>query len=356
MVELLVVIAIIGVLIGLLLPAVQAAREAARRAQCRNNLKQFGLALHGYHNVYDVLPPGGLINPGKIGNNRSAFMSTSAMLLPYFEQQNLGSLYDMSELWEHQRPSVAKTVIPLFLCPSDSKDPLMYSLVMELDYPPSETPPIGVGGTFAVLDYIYCKGATDAFCDRPEAGRSDELGIFDFMLINGFRHIIDGTSNTMAMGEGAGSERWTLCGKPGTTGPELLYEFTGRKATAVQAWLPGQVNAIAHRTSLHMGGQFGCTVEPLNKTPVTESTIAEHKADRAKNPLACVSNRVAPLPQAEWATGFHTCSGFRSNHPSGGHFLFADGSVQFLNEQIDFILYRALSTRGGGEPASAPNN
>src|SRR5512134_2021324 len=87
-VELLVVIAIIGVLIALLLPAVQAAREAARRTQCKNNLKQLGLALHNYHDVYTVFPPGGTYRAAAV---QPAGWSIQARLLPYIEQANLQS-------------------------------------------------------------------------------------------------------------------------------------------------------------------------------------------------------------------------------------------------------------------------
>src|SRR5471030_2714113 len=109
LVELLVVIAIIGVLVALLLPAIQAAREAARRSSCTNNLKQFGIALHNYHDSLKTFPPGGIVNPANIG---TIFASAHAMLLPYFEETGLKGLYDSKQHWALQRPEVCKAVIP----------------------------------------------------------------------------------------------------------------------------------------------------------------------------------------------------------------------------------------------------
>src|SRR5664279_3879292 len=91
LIELLVVIAIIAVLIALLLPAVQQAREAARRSQCKNNLKQFGLALHNYHEVNGMFPSGQYFN-----NAGFQYCSPVTMLLPYFEQSNLYNSYNLN--------------------------------------------------------------------------------------------------------------------------------------------------------------------------------------------------------------------------------------------------------------------
>ncbi len=126
-VELLVVIAIIGVLIALLLPAVQAAREAARRTQCRNNLKQIGLAFHNYHDIHQYLPMGTLTTgePRVYGR----YFAWGVYLLPMLEQQALYSSLDFSEPAIDISPKVSgnemalRSVVSTFLCPSDLRSP-----------------------------------------------------------------------------------------------------------------------------------------------------------------------------------------------------------------------------------------
>ena len=109
LIELLVVIAIIAVLIALLLPAVQQAREAARRSQCKNNLKQIGMALHNYLEAYTVFPPGGtwphpIGASGKVGGP----FSPQARLLPYLDQANLQDLIDFSKPYEPAEPAAPR--------------------------------------------------------------------------------------------------------------------------------------------------------------------------------------------------------------------------------------------------------
>ena len=116
LVELLVVIAIIGILVGLLLPAVQAAREAARRMQCSNNLKQIGLAVHLYNDVYNKIPPVRVA-----AYNTGPAISWNARILPFIEQK---ALYDSVDWSRYNSPSnnasVTNKVVVTFLCPSDS--------------------------------------------------------------------------------------------------------------------------------------------------------------------------------------------------------------------------------------------
>ena len=116
LIELLVVIAIISVLVGLLLPAVQQAREAARRVQCKNNLKQIGLALHNYLDTFGGLPPTVCVRPGDFGQ-----WSAQARLLPFLDQANLQNLIDFSLPYDVQ-PMVPSVRVALYLCPSEIND------------------------------------------------------------------------------------------------------------------------------------------------------------------------------------------------------------------------------------------
>ena len=120
MIELLVVIAIIGVLIALLLPAVQSAREAARRTQCLNNLRQMGIALHGYHDASGSFPPGGWL--GEPGAPRR-WIAWSALVLPHMEQAALYDTLNLGLSFDHAgNASAATTVLSVYLCPSSLRD------------------------------------------------------------------------------------------------------------------------------------------------------------------------------------------------------------------------------------------
>jgi prepilin-type N-terminal cleavage/methylation domain-containing protein len=118
LIELLVVIAIIAILIGLLLPAVQKVREAAARAQCTNNLKQLGLALHGFHDSNNVFPASGWTVAGP-GNPAGKYVGWRPLTAPYIEQENLKKLYKFDfNWWEDTNPTVAAIPVKTYRCPS----------------------------------------------------------------------------------------------------------------------------------------------------------------------------------------------------------------------------------------------
>ncbi|MFQ5731896.1 MAG: DUF1559 domain-containing protein [Planctomycetaceae bacterium] len=179
LIELLVVIAIIGVLIALLLPAVQQAREAARRSQCKNNLKQMGIALHNYHGAHNTFPPGVI---AKTNNLQNAMHSGLTLLLPQLEQRVVWDRYNFNVSWR-AAANVAATNVPIsvFRCPTAGA-------------------PVPQDGGFPLpgTDYAFSKGPRAYLCFRGVGG-----GMFDVNSRVRTADVRDGLSNTFAMGEAA---------------------------------------------------------------------------------------------------------------------------------------------------------
>jgi prepilin-type N-terminal cleavage/methylation domain-containing protein/prepilin-type processing-associated H-X9-DG protein len=338
LIELLVVISIVAVLIALLLPAVQAAREAARRVQCSNNLKQIGLALHNYHSVHDTFPPGAIGLPSHpIGCTRRGH-SVFTLLLPFVEQTpafnainfNFASYLSQGPLndgwinWTGLSHRVAT-----YICPSDTKqipklskleDPVngvTYNAYTQGSY-------AGVAGTVDIR--LYCGGCnghplgTDGgqvcFGDpelRPDGAFGRNHGFPDVA----FR---DGLSNTLLIGE---SSRF-----PNDPDPYFNI-WTIATVTFPQSSIPGVRRPQALATTVPRINA------PLREPDVEPTHPTTWKDDDPRN------EEMGQL-------------GFRSNHPGGANFLFADGSVHFLKETINRKgVYWALSTRIGGELVDA---
>lgn len=321
-IELLVVIAIIAILIALLLPAVQQVRETARRTQCRNNLKQLGLALHNYHEVYKVLPPGMRFKPQ---SSTDAIGTGNVSLLPYLDQANLQNRIDPEIPWYLQPPDIVQTNVSVFICPSDTAaNPSVYPFVAALGVP--------VGDTFHNSSYGYSVGYNDAVCFTPSWGTRPSHpgnGVFAIHSKTRFRDITDGISNTFAIGEAACG--FEMCSGIGCEDPDPNLD----NARSKHGWLVGGQNFEGfYAAGLRYGGFWGSTVEPLNKSPVTDSLFRSTTAINDCRP--------------SFEGGPHWLPNFRSFHVGGGHFLFTDGSVQFLSDSIDMTTYRALSTIHGG--------
>jgi len=337
LVELLVVIAIIGVLVGLLLPAIQAAREAARRAQCTNNMKQLGLALQNHHASRQTFPLGTKVKirgPGKI----DVYTSAITELLPYLEQGNLSNLYNFEKQWEDQTPEVTATPIAVLDCPSSPgenprTDPSLEGIVDN--------------NTYGICEYALSFGATDAICiDTPFQGGGpgpipEELrGMFGFSWGVGMKKITDGSSNTFALGEAASAEHWTVCHKKNGA-CEVVTD-----SSAWMGWIvPEPNNTAAFSIGLVVTSLYGCTIDPINKYPVTD-TFLELAELHVFDPNGHCKSTLEG--------GRSSISNFRSDHPGGCYFLYADASVRFLTESLDIDTYRALSTIQGEEVVSIP--
>ena len=187
LIELLVVIAIIGVLIGLLLPAVQAAREAARRTQCVNNLKQIGLAIHGYHDSFACFPAGGWIATPIAPQNRDMNMGWSAAILPWLEQKPLADSLNFSLPYNSAANSTAGyTVLQVYLCPSEPRKTYWNRAPGDLF-------------DFADNDYggMYGPRGLIATNDRNDPPRGPMI----FNRVFSLADIPDGSSQTLVVGE-----------------------------------------------------------------------------------------------------------------------------------------------------------
>jgi prepilin-type processing-associated H-X9-DG protein len=349
LIELLVVIAIIAVLIGLLLPAVQKIREAAARMQCSNNLKQMGLALHGFHDTYGRFPAGMIHSGGPTSTtpttqpysgpevtykgpyvvyNHSGFIA----LLPYLEQQNLWKQYDYQLVGSSRNSTtcaigpdpgapnftttvnpnriVAQTSLKIFTCPSDQ------------DPPPQVTSgPPGTSNAYERLmtrrsNYCLSSGSypdqSTLYANEDRARR----GVFGNDGSAGIKDITDGTSNTIAIGESRQTKEssnygpfWGSGSHTSVFGMGITYGSASPTAASAPCWKPNY-------------GYFS-DINCLNASGVALSRMTSVNLQYA------------------W--------GFGSRHPGTTNFVFCDGSVRGIADSIATATWIAIVTPGAGE-------
>lgn len=302
LIELLVVLAIIAILIGLLLPAIQQVRAAAARAQCQNNLKQLGLALHHFHDVHQVFPASGWTEAGP-ANPGGKYVGWRSLLLPYLEQANLQRLYDFNlNWWEGTNATVAAVPVKIFQCPSTSGRPAVVAVVAK---PPR--PALTFVNPMAPADYEAILGVQPASINphlsAPIYNIGNRLSVLARNSQTRLTDVRDGTSSTIMVIECAARPLAFRNRTPiglsddqgiGWADSEGAFSLDGANATG----------------TLEGCGPAGGCIHAMNR-----------------------KNDNEPF----------------SFHPGGANFLFADGHVQYLRESLRLRTLAALCTKDAGE-------
>ncbi|MBA4029635.1 MAG: prepilin-type cleavage/methylation domain-containing protein [Planctomyces sp.] len=291
LIELLVVIAIIAILIALLLPAVQQAREAARRTQCRNNLKQLGIAMHNYHDVFNTLPPAYV--QASVADNKGHW-AWSAFLLPYIDQTPLFNTLNVNG----QLPSAAmqanqramQTFLAGFDCPSDN-GPQVHDTAVDPGYAIEDN---GTNNRGLPLSNYVVSNNTSAVRQAGRAGTDGSQAASGAFYRNSrinFSALTDGSSNTILIGERA----WLS----GATRMSAGTLFAARDGNTLGPFAQDTTGVVWNQGLMTIAGTTKWGINPV-------------------------------LP----AVNTENCASYSSQHTGGAHFLMGDGAVRFLSQNI----------------------
>ncbi len=329
LIELLVVIAIIAVLIALLLPAVQQAREAARRTQCKNNLKQQGLALMNYESTHRVFPPARIdLGPGQ-PNTPTGFYQTSwtQMILPYIDQAPLYQAYNCNLTWSDPgNLAVTTTQISAFMCPSAPAGRLV---------PPSSVLD-GVGNPYPSKPYGFCDyGSMNAV--RPAYFLSNGLPVPPMTMATN-------TANPAKKGKyewDGGLKKFAATPiaaiTDGTSNTMMCVEDSGRP----------QIYILGKATQLTTGDGWGwADIQAgysLDGTP--PDGLSTGKADCTIPSGPCTLTTGA----APYGVNMTNDSEMYAFHVGGAHVLMCDGAVRFISANISASTLGAMATRNAGD-------
>jgi len=326
LIELLVVIAIIAILIALLLPAVQQAREAARRTQCKNNLKQIGLALHNYHDVYNTLPI------GAVGTQAGGWgFSWWMRILPYMEQGTAFSQINFSGThpgWASGSAGaegnangliMQQARISGFNCPSSPMQAARNAGSQVITNPSY----YGISGTTDGNGYTNPAGYQKTCCDccggQQATGLISSVGALVPVRAIGFRDMTDGTSNLMCVGEASNF----ILSAPLPAGTRTV-QVNGTH---------GLMMGTPTRTAVESAGN--------NYPRVFNLTTVRYP------PNAPVVNNDANWPGV--GDNFGSNNPLNSAHTGGVQILLGDGSARFLSDNIDILTLRRLAARNDGQ-------
>jgi prepilin-type N-terminal cleavage/methylation domain-containing protein/prepilin-type processing-associated H-X9-DG protein len=345
LIELLVVIAIIAVLIALLLPAVQQAREAARRTQCRNNLKQLGLAIHNYAESASLFPPGRIVyvsptddhTQSANGNSTTGdgdCFSAYAQMLPQLDQSVIYNQINFSSGPDTTPNNVPSTTqIPMFHCPSDSGLPALQQ-------------PTNSGIYVGVTNYVMNTGNTFSVSTNNPSG-NPVTGIFFENSGVRFSDISDGTSQTVCMSEQILSVASDPTSSAGT--------WTGVVPSTGFVLTTGNNNTNNGPELLNYPGDCvaGNTLQLTRGNRLLYGAPGHTMYNHIRSPNDPGIDCRGGLPHSQrnfywWSRLSHNVTA-HSKHVGGVHSLFCDGHVQFISNSIAISIWQGLGSRAGGE-------